>query len=368
MRSKKKGKWIFKKYVVGASSIILCIVIIVLSFSLMIFCDFLDNVAITVDKLESDIEPYLAFYIRNRLWISTLKDIMIIVTSVTGAGLLLILVIQKDEKNNIYTDFFASDILSNPDFYKGNLTEQNALQILNSLESIYYFSENEKISDMYNHIRKKLHDSIGGYANSKYYLEYCSYEVKCNATDKYFEKHVTRTVGYKAYKGNVTIHKLRIGQYCSFYDEAEDKPAYEINAFFVDGKPIDKSHIVEGEYQDEYNSVFNQNHYNIEKGYYYDEKIKLSSTKTTEIRTEYITRTNISDIVSSFRCALPCKDFKINFNMIGDYTLVAEAFGFCDSAGSSPNNEDEKSVTIHFNDKWTFPEDGVVIVFKKEEK
>ena len=49
-------------------------------------------------------------------------------------------------------------------------------------------------------------------------------------------------------------------------------------------------------------------------------------------------------------------------NIPDNYKVLARAFGFFDSAVHSPIVEDDRQISVSFND-WIFPQDGVVITF-----
>ena len=92
--------------------------------------------------------------------------------------------------------------------------------------------------------------------------------------------------------------------------------------------------------------------------------VELNNKTDTQINVIYNTKVPINDKTFVVRLPCACKNFKSTFTLDGNntnlYKLSGEAFGFLDNGINTINQEDKKKYLFEFNN-WSFKNDGFVI-------
>jgi hypothetical protein len=329
-----------KKYQVNRSTTVIIFILMLVCILGYILC----NLQINIKEGVSDSE--LAVY-------KTIKDILLVIISVTGINLLSSTLIEVRSKNNYLSDIITNDVIAAPEFYN-NMIKDNKLKMYNALEQSLYF-KSKVAHEMYASIRDKLVDNLKDY----YYTE-CSYSVTCTMFDNYIEKEVTRTTHIRSYEGKQNQKDFIISSFSSKKINGVDP--YEIKSIEINGQKIKDNDIEKIPSQDKCN-LDEQNDYNYFVDYVYKKNLNFEQQKDTVITMKYITRTSKDDRMSTFRVKCPCKKFTLFYSIKQHekYRLAVNAYGFLDDADNSNNNTSKSDITITFND-WIYKYDGATIV------
>lgn len=343
----------FTKWHINSSSMVLSFIIFIISFLAYIYFSFIDNNTTVPTSANGVTIP------QDLNCTKMLKDILLVIISVLGTNLLLNVVIQKGQNNDFFTDFFANDIISSPEFYE-NLDDKNTIKILKCLESKQYFNNNVIITEMYDSIRHKLNK-----IDKEYYFEKCTYNVTCSVYDNFFEKNIVRAIRIRSYKSSAEIRNFNLANYTS--KTVNGHKSYELKSLVIDGHELDVSRNVTLKSIPIIDLMSKKNGYDSKINLQYNGKLSLRNDADTTITVNYIVRSTLDDITSTFRASEPCKNFQLIYKIDpnSNYKVTANAFGFWDSADSSPNNLIDHEININFND-WIFEDDGVTVSLSKK--
>lgn len=360
------GRWVYKKFRLGKSSIVLSIIICVLCSLFIGTCIVFENtVAVAADTSASP-NGLEKIYYENYALFGIIKDISTVVLSIVGTSLILGAAFEVNNRNSAYSDFFEDDVVGSSEFYK-NISKENRLKILKFLQSQEYFEDNLIIGEMYEGIRDRLKNSKYAYPKEKYYMECCKYRVTCIDKGTHFEKVTVREMQFKTYEGKLKLNELTLGRYKNIPANVADVNQFEIISLRINGELIDKSFIKIEDENEPDDVLLAQANYKLRQKFILAKSIELDEKSNTTIVFEYKSMTEKDDIHSTFRCTVPCKHFEVHFSVDDHYALIPIAFGFCDHAQTSPNSHNESEATIRFN-QWLFEDDGVVIILKEKSK
>lgn len=134
-----------KKFSLKSGTFILLIVLTILCLVICILCSYYLN----IDTQNSN----NVFGISNTA-LKTIKEILIILTTILGTNLFMSLLIDVRSKNQIVTDIIENDVISAPEFYE-EMREENKLKMYNALERKLHYKY-DKEQEIFNEIRQKL--------------------------------------------------------------------------------------------------------------------------------------------------------------------------------------------------------------------
>lgn len=333
---KRKG---YKRYGIKKGTTIIMIILMVLCLLVQFVCGLSIHDDMSAEKM--------AIY-------KTIKDVLLVIVSVTGVNLFSSMLIEVNCKNNYLSDIMNNDIISSPEFYN-NMSEINKTKVCDALERSLFFNY-EITHEMYKCIRNKLKENLG-----EYYYTKCSYSVTCSIYDNYIEKEVTRITRIRSYENTQKQKRFHISSFCS--KKIDGFKQYEIKSLEINGRKIKKDDIDEIITENQ-GSLDEQNGYEYFVEYFYKKVLCLNYKQDTVITLKYITRTTNDDRMSTFRVGCPCKNFDLFYTIKqpGNYRIAVSAYGFLDDADSSSTNTSSPSdITITFND-WIYKFDGVTVV------
>ncbi len=333
------------KFILKRSTFISMIILTILCLLFCIICSYYLN----IDTQNND--NVLDISITT---LKTIKDILIILTTILGTNLFMSLLIDVRSKNQIVTDIIENDVIASPEFYE-KMSEENKLKMCNALERKLHYKY-IKEQEIFNEIREKLKGNIDAY-----YYESCEYVVSCNIYDTYIEKQITRKVAIKSFDSNYTIKGFSISKISS--KSINGIEPFKLELFKINDKKVDLEHDVELKPCEEADNLDEQNEYDINNRYIYKKPINIFSDEETTITVKCISRTSIDDKGASFRVAKPCHNFSLIYTLqqYDKYRLSVHAFGFLDDADDSANNSSKSNINITF-DNWIFENDGVVVI------
>lgn len=333
---KRKGH---KRYGINKGTTMLTIILMVLCLLGQFICGFM---SIHDDMSAEKIAIY-----------KTIKDVLLVIVSVTGVNLFSSILIENNCKNNYLSNIMNNDIISSPEFYN-NMSEINKTKVCDALGRSLFFNY-EITHEMYKCIRNKLKENLG-----EYYYTKCSYTVTCNIYDNYIEKEVTRTTRIRSYENVQKQKRFHISSFGS--KKIDGFKQYEIKSLEINGQKINKDDIDEIITKNQGN-LDEQNGYKYFVEYAYKRDLCLNQHQDTVITLKYITRTTNDDRMSTFRVGCPCKNFNLVYTIQQPekYRIAVSAYGFLDDADNSNNTSSQSDITITFND-WIYKFDGVTVV------
>lgn len=338
-----------KKFIIKRSTFVLLIILTVLCFLFCIVCSYYLNAQTNIEAESSN-----AILGINDTSLKTIKDILIILTTILGTNLFMSLLIDVRSKNQIVTDIIENDVISSPEFYE-KMSEENKFKMCNALEENLYYKYGKE-QQIFNEIRQKLKKNI-----DSYYYESCEYVVTCNIYDTYIEKQITRKVSIKSFDSKYTIKDFPISNYST--KSIDGVEAFKLESFKINDEKINLKNYVGTTHYNEVANLDEQNEYDISSRYIYQKPLDIYSDKETIITVKCVSRTSIDDKGATFRVAKPCKHFSLIYTLqqSDKYRLAVHAFGFLDDAKDSANNNSKSNINITFNN-WIFENDGVVVI------
>lgn len=292
------------------------------------------------------------------VWVGVIGEVMLVVISVFGTNLLLSVLIETRNKNALFSEFLANDILSSPEFYD-HMTDENKRKMADTLNLSVNLNGNYDLLDMSKSVQEKLVTS-----QKEYFFEKCSFDVSIKDEGKYFEKIVNRRATLCPYEDSVKIDGFSFLK-IKTTDFVDTKP-FSWKSISINGTNIDvKSDIEEVDFEPE--MLPKKNGYDFCKEYRYKKPIWLKRDKKTNISLTYIVRCPKTDIISAYRAAAPCKNFSVHCSITPEeqYKLSANAFGFIDNANKSATSVRDNELSISF-ENWSFQDDGVCIVINEK--
>ncbi|MBO5089443.1 MAG: hypothetical protein J6C27_00820 [Clostridia bacterium] len=296
-------------------------------------------------------------------------DILIVIVSILGTNLLLSVLVEKNSKNNIVTEFLVNDMLSSESVY-ANLSDENQTALLKNIELRRVFDGNETAYEMHNYMNEKVKNNL-----KEYYYSECEYVVVADVKDEYFEKTVTHTIVIVPYEKEKVLKKFPLTTIN--IKNINGLLNYELKDVQINGRPLKIVRDNNGEFASNSevqwekvankNKLDNKNGYNLKIKYYLKNRLMVSQNNPVKIVSNYITRCPIDDITTTFRASVPCKKFIVNYTVEPEeqYKLTGSAFGFLDAASAYQNSHKTNVMRFGF-DNWIFTDDGVSIVMNKK--
>lgn len=169
----------------------------------------------------------------------------------------------------------------------------------------------------------------------------------------------------RAYSDTVSISNLRLCGYSlspvnvDTSVEAMDLPPFEFISLNINNKVYSADDIIITE-DATTDQLLNKCGYIVSYTVNLKENITLSASEDTIIRMEYRSRVSDNDNSMSFRVAVPCRKYILNFIAPENYKVIAHAFGSFDVAANSSNSKYDNAISVKF-DNWLLPENGVTI-------
>lgn len=294
------------------------------------------------------------------VWVLTAKDIFLIILTISGTNLLVSTIIEVNSQNKLISDFFTTDIVTSPVFYK-NIDIEERKKMLEALELLDNCQEKEQLYEMYNSIKAKMYNHI----EDDYYFEKSEFNVRAIEEQEYIRKNTTKTVYVKSYKPTCSVKGFNLANIvCDNIPNCLDKAklnvtindkSYDFKS--LDIKPLD-SRLSRLQEKNGYSKIIEIN---------FKKSIEFSSTTPVKISFYYELLSNKTDLVSTYRTKHPCKAFSVMFSIkpADKYKLKGQAFGFHERASDSTNPEDDNVITMGFDD-WIFTDDGICITMIKK--
>lgn len=296
----------------------------------------------------------------NKVVLSTLKDVCVVVCSIFGSNFLLSLIIQKKSQNDLYDEFITEDLLQNRKFIK-SIPKDNRKILLKSIEEIDFFSENKIYSKLIDSVRDKIAESHYPY----YYISH-NMDIICSIESNYIEKEIIKTVEIGSFEKCKTIKSFVISKFV--LEELSGVKNVEIKKLTINDENKDIDNCIEYVYNENNDNVYLANvNYNKKGLCRLKDRITFYNDKPTKIEITYTTRVPLSDKVFTSRLSSPCKNYHFHFRIddsVNNYKIYAQAFGFQDDAMKNPAGSRKNEITYEIND-WAFPTDGVFVTFYK---
>lgn len=295
---------------------------------------------------------------RLTVLLNVLKDFFLVIISIIGTTLLTSTIIEKNQKNTTYTELLANDIFASPEFYS-NLSDENKQKMIENLERNFYDRQSIK-QELYDVFRQNLNE-----IQQDYYYEECNFNISYFPQKSYSEKVIVRTIKMRAYSDTITIPNLKLCGYSLSPVNVEnsvknkDLSPFEFISLNINNKAHSADDIIISE-DATMDQLLNKCGYVVSYTVNLKENITLSASEDTIIRMEYRSRVSDNDNSMSFRVAVPCRKYILNFIAPENYKVIAHAFGSFDVAANSSNSKYDNTISVEF-DNWLLPENGVTI-------
>lgn len=359
------------KFTTNTVSMILSVIIVVLSMLFILFLNVeiksMENEAVPAISTNTNEDNSYSFQntqydINKKIWLSSIKEVLVVICSIFGTNLIVSVIIEKKSQNDLYDEFITEDLLQNFKFLK-TIDKEKRKTLLNSLEKIDYMGENETYSELVNNVREKIINS-----DYKYYFVSNNIVITCTIKSNYIEKNIIRTVEIRSFDDSYTDKNYIITKIAS--KKIEGIQNIEIKELIINdvSKDITKDiEYVDTTSEGTYNVYYDNIDYTVRAYYRLKDNITFYNNRSTTIRVTYVTRVPATDIVYSSRLIVPCKKFRFRFKIDDstiNYKINAQAFGFQEDAMKNPTGSLKNEVTYEIND-WIFPSDGVFVTFYK---
>lgn len=363
------------KFTTNAVSMILSVIIVVLSMLFILFLNVeiksMENEAVPAISTNTNEDNSYSFQnaqydINKKIWLSSIKEVLVVICSIFGTNLIVSVIIEKKSQNDLYDEFITEDLLQNFKFLK-TIDKEKRKILLNSLEKIDYMGENETYSELINNVREKIINS-----NYKYYFMSNKIEITCKICPKYIEKEIIKYIEVRSFNDSYTDENYIITKIAS--QKINNKQNIEIKSLFINDISQDIKNDIEyfdtttqKDAYDAYNLYYNNINYT-RRGYYRLKRpITFYNNRTTTIRITYITRVPLTDKVYSARLSVPCKEYRFRFKIddsTTNYKINAQVFGFQEDAMKNLAGSQKNEISYEIKD-WLFPSDGVFVTFYK---
>lgn len=307
---------------------------------------------------------FASLHYNDNLWFLLAKDVSVIIASTFAVSLLIGLLIEKNSKEDFYTELVKDTILSST--FEDRLSDEEKDTICKNIFKSLRCQHNDALYNIYASFENRFVKEE--FLKDEFYFEECEYHITCSVKEDCIEKNFIKTLKIRPYSSKCSLNNFKLGTYHNKY--FGDKKSFEIKSLTINGNTISdadlKNRVVMNETVPNKRSLLDA-----KAGYtrkiecVYNSKITLSSTTQTTISYNYITRTDLSDNYLTIRSSRPSRNFKVDFCLKNnDYAAQAVGFGFIDKAQKSPNSNEIQEVNVRFDD-WVLPEDGVVIMINK---
>ena len=342
MASNKKR---LKKYKISGKSLVVMIILAVVSGGAYgVICYFINT--LPTESIS--------------IWILTAKDVFLVIFTISGTNLLVSAIIEVNSQNKLISDFFTTDIVTSPVFYK-NIDSEERKKMLGTLELLDNCREKKQLYEMYNSIKAKMYNHI----DDEYYFEKSDFNVRAIEEQEYIRKNTTKTVYVKSYKPTCSVKGFNLANIvCDNIPDCLDNSklkvtigdkGYDFKSLEI--KPLD-SRLSRLQEKNGYSKIIEIN---------FKKPVVLNSKTPVKISLYYELLSYKTDLVSTYRTKHPCKAFSVMFSIkpADKYKLKGHAFGFHERAGDSTNPEDDNVITMGFDD-WIFTDDGICITMIKK--
>lgn len=297
-------------------------------------------------------------------FISFVKQLTLLITSIIGTEFLLSLALEKRNQNDAFKEFFKEDFINSSIFTE--MVPQDKQKIISDKYRLEKIFDNKKVvSEMIDYAQEKLCENLGDF-----YYEDCSYHVNCSIDKGMFKKSVKKVIQIRSIKGSIEKKKFPL---LSVYTEKSSNNVASVEVPVLRMKKANESRyktLVEGkDYYCEYGEVEEtlkkKNGYDCKITYILRDKVELFEDKDLCIEVNCVKYSKLDDdLTSVFRVQVPCRKFEINFHAPESYQVKPNAFGYIDHSQKAVNGEEPENVKIRF-DKWIFPDDGAIIEVQK---
>lgn len=286
-----------------------------------------------------------------------LKELGIIFVSILLSSLITIKVVEKKEKNKIYSEAVS-------DFFDENRCRLDISDLSKTHVQFY----NEIVS-------KNIPDNLAGSVLGKicspkemYY--YTDYEIKieCRIEDNNIIKNITEEISLRSYsdsyefdkdKNPFTISEIICGTLSDGSDNIEVKD-FRIEEFENTNLIQD---VVTKPFKEE-NVIHEKMEYDLLWKSWLNYSFIINNENDTKLIIKYTTKVPLQDKMFTLHFPCACENAKISFSLLGKaarkYRVCGSAFGFIDNAENTYNNNEKKDIVFEFK-KWSFKGDGAVI-------
>ncbi|MBQ3431838.1 MAG: hypothetical protein IJG23_03540 [Clostridia bacterium] len=344
----KKVKRFLKRYVFNKGALILSVLLFIASIVLLgvISYDINRNEQSTKNEnIQTDSQSNLDYYV--------IKDICLVISSIFGTNLMVSLIIEKSNKNAMFREFFENEIISNSTFYDC-LNEENAKKMLSGLELSRHYANNKIALEICDNFRNKITEK-----ELKYYYSNLAYTIRVTDKGDYFEKKITREITINSIEDYQKIENYKILEMS--FAELKSVKTFELQSVQVNGKVVNSEKYCKCEEHDISKTVGEKKDFNKQIRTYYKNKIKLYKNKPFKLSISMITRCPKDDITSTFRVAVPCKNFRISYIInSNNYRLVVSTFNSCEGAVDVSDKRYPNEINVSI-DGWVVPENGVIV-------
>lgn len=296
-------------------------------------------------------------YPENKIYFEISINILIVIISIVGTSIIATPLIEKKNDNKIYFDTILNDILSD-EKVTSLMSDNNKEKMKRQLMNINSDAQQEMVD--------YIHTALLN-APSDFYFEECKYIIECSVCDEYIEKKIQKKLKLRSYEKS---KKIKDFSFIRMYAEEEIDNILKVEDISVNKNSLSPSQyelISEAVTNDEI--TMKKSNYNRKYTYKYKKSLSLSDTKSTEININYTTRVSLHDKNMCCRVSEPCKNFSVDFSILGSelYDIFISGFGFMNDAISTMNSmNNPNNVKMEF-DKWIFKKDGVSICFSPKE-
>lgn len=297
------------------------------------------------------------------------REIGIILVSILISSLFTMYIVEKKEKNNIYSEAVS-------DFFDENKCRLDISDLSKADIQFYTDIASKNIPD-------DLVESIFGKIcspNEKYYYTKYDIDIKCSINNNIIIKNITEKISLRSYNDSYEFNKDKnpfviTEMTCEkLYFKEDNLPIRnntEVKNFKI-AENEDLSKYIKYGSDSQDNRIHRKMGYNKSFRAWLNYNFTINNENDTELIIEYTTRVPLKDkmFILHFPCA--CKKAKISFSLCGKnarkYRVYGSAFGFIDNAENTHNNNNSREISFEFNN-WSFRRDGAAIgiIRKKSE-
>ena len=351
--NRKKVKKFFKRYVFNKAALILSLILFFISITFFGVLSYEINQKDQSLQTENNQAKENLMGSQDGVKYYVIRDICLVVSSIFGTNLILSLVIEKSGKNAMFRDFFENEIISDSAFYD-LLDNENATKMLRGLELSQYYANNRIALEICENFRKRITEK-----ELEYYYSNLSYNIRVTDKGNYFEKIITRDITLNSIKDKQTIDNYKILE-MSFV-EIKNIKSFELQTVQVNGRAVNPNKYCDCQEVSISKTVGEKKDFNKQIRTYYKEKILLTKEKPFRLSVTMITRCPKDDITSTFRVAVPCKNFRINYIInSSQYKLAVSTFNSCEGAVDVSTKKISNEINVGI-DGWVVPDNGIIV-------
>lgn len=298
-------------------------------------------------------------------FISFIKQITLLITSIAGTEFLISLALEKKNQNDAFKEFFHKDFINSSLFT--DMVPNDKQKIISDKYRMENIFDNKKIvSEMIDYAQEKLCENLG-----EFYYENCSYHVNCSIDRGMFKKCIKKVIQIRSIKGSVQKQNFPL---LSVYTEKFPNDSVLMDVPTLRMKKVNESSyrtlVKDRDYYCEYSEVEEtlkkKNGYDCRVTYLLRDSVEIIEDRDLCIEVNCVKYSRLDDdLTSVFRVQVPCRKFEITFHAPDSYQVKPNAFGYIDHSQKAINGEELENVNIEF-DKWIFPDDGAIIEVSKK--